>query len=124
LEVNVDGQNSLHESDVMICDWSGAALDYAFGLGKPVIFVDVPRKVNNPEYEAIGIDPFEVSIRDEIGAIVSADNLDEILNIDIQSLPKNLSQDYFYNVGKSDQIGALELARLAKEHSSHGSQSL
>ena len=41
----VAGQDSLHQSDIMVSDWSGAALEYAFALNKPVIFCDVPRKV-------------------------------------------------------------------------------
>ena len=32
----------------MVSDWSGAALEYSFGLKKPVIFLDLPKKVNNP----------------------------------------------------------------------------
>jgi len=63
-EANIAGQESLHESDVMISDWSGAALDYAFGLNKPVWFVDVPRKINNVDYKELGIEPFEVMIRE------------------------------------------------------------
>ena len=70
-ESNVAGQKSLHESDLMISDWSGATLDYAFGLNRPVIFVDVPRKINNPDYEELGIEPFEAFIREKIGIIVS-----------------------------------------------------
>lgn len=73
LEKNVDGQESLHSSNFMISDWSGAALDYAFGLQKPVAFVDVPRKVNNLDYEAIGIEPFEVKMRETIGAVMKDD---------------------------------------------------
>ena len=65
----VAGQDSLHQSDIMVSDWSGAALEYAFALNKPVIFCDVPRKVNNPNYKDIEIDPLEVSIRDKIGTI-------------------------------------------------------
>lgn len=69
-EAHVAGQDSLHDSDFMISDWSGAILDYSFGLEKPVLFIDVPRKVNNPEYLDIGIEPFEVSIRHKIGAFI------------------------------------------------------
>ena len=55
----------------MVSDWSGAALEYAFGLERPVLFVDVPRKVNNPEYERLGIEPFEASVREQIGRVVA-----------------------------------------------------
>ena len=74
-EGNISSRQSLLESDVMISDWSGAALDYAFGLEKPVIFLDVPRKVNNPEYERLPMPPLEVSIREQLGAVIRPDDL-------------------------------------------------
>lgn len=94
LEQNVDGQESLHSSDFMISDWSGAALDYAFGLQKPVAFVDVPRKVNNLDYEAIGIEPFEVKMRETIGAVMKNDKFskEELQSVKI---PSDSEQHYF-----------------------------
>ena len=68
-EDDVTGQDSLHHSDIMISDWSGAALEYALALHKPVIFCNVPRKVNNPNYLEINIEPIEVRIREKIGVI-------------------------------------------------------
>ena len=62
-ELNIVGQDSLHDSDVMISDWSGVALEYMLALKKPVLFVDVPMKVNNPEYHRIAIEPLESRIR-------------------------------------------------------------
>lgn len=88
-EANVAGQDSLHDSDFMVSDWSGAALDYAFGLGKPVLFIDVPRKVNDPNYERFGIEPFEVMIRNQVGIVVTdIDNipLDGIDVVDMNSV--------------------------------------
>jgi len=113
-EDNVKGQGSLHASDVMICDWSGAALDYAFGLGKPVIFIDVPRKVNNPEYTDIDIQPFEVDIRESIGVVISPDNIQDIPDIKLNRLPDDIAHKHVYNVGQSDRVGALEILRRLK----------
>ena len=62
-EADVAGLHSLYESDAMISDWSGVALEYIVALKKPVLFVDVPRKVNNPEYQRIAIEPLECRIR-------------------------------------------------------------
>ena len=114
-EKNVLDQSSLHDSDVMICDWSGAALDYAFGLRKPVLFIDVPRKVNNPNYESINITPFEVSIREEIGQVIPVDNLEAILKFDAKPISADLLEKNIYNIGKSDEIGAAELIRIVNE---------
>ena len=99
----------------MICDWSGAALDYAFGLRKPVLFIDVPRKVNNPNYESINITPFEVSIREEIGQVIPVDNLEAILKFDAKPISADLLEKNIYNIGKSDEIGAGELIRIVNE---------
>ena len=43
-EENITSEKSLHDSNLMVSDWSGAALEYAFGLIKPVLYIDVPKK--------------------------------------------------------------------------------
>jgi hypothetical protein len=105
-EENVAGQESLIDSDVMICDWSGAALDYAFGLGKPVLFIDVPRKVNNPDYKKIEIEPFESLIRNKIGVIVDSSDLDKITTLLNSEIKPTAASEYVFSVGESSRIGA------------------
>jgi hypothetical protein len=119
LEDDISSKESFYESDLMISDWSGAALDYALSFNKPVIFIDLPKKINNPEYSKIRIEPFEVSIRSKLGAIVSPNNLDEI-PITIDSLIKNCNEidhKYFreelvFNLSKSDNVGAQRISEL------------
>ncbi len=76
IDLNISGAASLHRSHVMLSDWSGAALEYAFGLERPVLFLDMPRKVNNPDYEQLEIEPLEVWVRDEIGKVIDPDHLE------------------------------------------------
>jgi CDP-glycerol glycerophosphotransferase (TagB/SpsB family) len=122
-EANVDGQESLHQSDLMICDWSGAALDYAFGLNKPVVFIDVPRKVNNPDYAEIDIEPYEVSVRENIGTIVSLNELDSLPEKIEASLNKHhelgIDCDVF-SLGSSAQTGAKFLMEILTSIGSKG----
>jgi len=110
-EANVAGQDSLHESDIMLSDWSGAALDYALGLGKPVLFVNVPKKVNNTEYREIELEPLEIGIRTKVGSIVEPDSIDvnAVLGIDFEQF-----EGLVYNRGTSDQVGAIELIRICE----------
>lgn len=104
-EANVSGQDSLHNSDVMITAWSGAAFDYGFGLGKPVVFVDVPKKLNNPDYEKIPLPPVEIYIREELGTVISPEEI-ETLNISKLKPPSQKSIDeHVFNLGTSDQVG-------------------
>ena len=47
------------------------------GLEKPVLFIDVPRRIRNPNWKELGIEPVESSIRCQVGEILSAESLDE-----------------------------------------------
>ena len=104
-EGNIAGQDSLHDSDIMISDWSGAALDYAFGLNKPVLFVDVPRKVNNPDYKQLNIEPFESEIREKIGTIIDSNNfsLEKISPKPLEAMDK-----YYYKISPNRFIETLD----------------
>jgi hypothetical protein len=113
---------SLAGSDLMVSDWSGAALEYAFGFERPVLFVDVARKVNNPGYEEYGIEPFEVGIRERIGAVVGADDLAAVpaavraLVADAPAWPERLAairEESIANVGRSGAVAAEVVAAKA-----------
>lgn len=114
--------NSLHSADLMVSDWSGAALDFAFGLGKPVMFIDGPKKINNPMYESIGLEPFEVSIRSEIGAILPRDNLSAVATLAHSLLENRFGEKmsdstarHVFNVGCSAATGASALEKILTE---------
>jgi len=61
----------------MISDWSGAAMEFAFCFERPILFIDVPQKNINPEYEKISLSPLEVKLRTQIGRILSPDSIDQ-----------------------------------------------
>ena len=88
IEENITNFDSFLKSDIMITDWSGAAIEYAFTLEKPVLFIDVSKKIHNPDYEKIPQIPIEISIRDKIGEIISPSNI-QILPSKIQDLCQN-----------------------------------
>lgn len=69
---------AIHEADVLISDYSGAALEFAAYRRRPTVFVNVAKKVFNTEWSALGIEPVEVAMRSRLGVIVPAD-LDEVL---------------------------------------------
>lgn len=107
LELNVESETSLFEADLMISDWSGAALEFGLALKKPIIFCDVPRKVNNQNYLDITIEPVESKIRDQIGLIWNCeDDLGDIIEKCLSRNTKDthkITNNYVYNIGKSDQ---------------------
>ena len=120
-EFDVSGYETLLSSDIMISDWSGAATDFAFGRLGPVIFLDIPRKVNNPHYEELSLEPFEVSIRNQIGVVVRPDEIDQIAahaeematnSNEIRRSLRELRNKYVFNIGNSGRIAADEILRL------------
>lgn len=114
---------SLLQSDLLICDWSGTAIEYAFGLEKPVIFIDIPPRVRNPNWREIQSEPLEMSIREKVGRVVCPSKLDELpssisqlLNEDqvSSSLIKSLREEFIYNLSDSEIIGREEIKKLLK----------
>jgi len=132
LDLDLTSQGTVHASDIMISDWSGAALDYAFGLERPVLFVDVPRKVNNPEYEKIPFVPIEVKLRTEVGEIVSPDRLSNVPSMidrlcqntdDWRERIREMRTRWIYNVGTSGKVAASYIARVAETAAASGVES-
>jgi YidC/Oxa1 family membrane protein insertase len=115
---------SLFKSDILISDWSAMAIEYALGLEKPVLFIDLPRRIRNPDWQALGIESQEVAFRELAGDIVSPQHLDEVpekidhLLQDQASFRQHmqtLRSQMVFNIGDSIQAGAKEIARLADE---------
>ena len=77
-DMDVSAFESFISSDLLISDWSGAALEYAFAFEKPVLFVDVPPKVRNPNYKTYKAVPVEDQIRSTIGEVVPMNELDAL----------------------------------------------
>ena len=114
IEKDLSSISSLIDSDVLISDFSGVALEYAFGFLKPVVYIDVPIRVRNEDFNAINLPAFEVEMRSKTGNIVSPEKLTDIPNI-----IKNLSNDdsfrkscaalrkkSVFNIGTSGSVGA------------------
>jgi len=124
LSTDLKSQGTVRSSDIMISDWSGAALEFAFGLCRPVLFVDVPRKINNPEYQKIGIEPIEAGVRSQIGEVVSPDRLSEIPAAvdrlcekagDWQDVIRELRNRSIYNIGSSAKVSADYISQVAAD---------
>lgn len=106
MEKDLTGDRSFYESDIMVSDWSGAAIEFAIALQKPVIFCDVPRKINNTNYQDIIEEPIEVSIRKLIGVIWDGKvSINDIVSLCMKKkiLFKQLNEKFCFNLGDSDR---------------------
>lgn len=114
LELDIRNLNSFFLSDCMISDWSGVAIEYAFSLEKPVLYVDIPKKMNNSDYKNLEIVPLEEKIRTQIGVIISPLELSN-LSSKIENLCSNndqirkkiqaIREETVFNLGKSEKYG-------------------
>lgn len=73
LESSVEESRALWSADMMIADYSGFAMEFAFMRERPVLYIDVPSKVLNPGWRSLGVTPVELSIRERIGTIAKPD---------------------------------------------------
>jgi YidC/Oxa1 family membrane protein insertase len=116
--------DSLFDSQLMITDWSGAGIDYAMGLEKPVLYIDVPAKSRNSSYKELGIEPFESSVRERIGVILplgqlahAPQRIRELLENPqrFREQVRTLRDQSVFNLGSSAAAGAVAVARIADE---------
>ncbi len=122
------GRIAFNEADVLITDWSGSAISFAFSRERPVLSIDIPRKVLNPEYVRFSNEPLEVTIRDKIGAILQPDHIADAPRLVAalhdrreefaHSIQKERNR-WVFNIDNSAAVGASHLAKLAE-----GGQSL
>jgi len=124
LETDYLNFDSFLISDIMISDWSGAALEFAFAFEKPILYIDVPKKIHNPDFEENPILPIEVSIRDKIGKIILPSNIDKIpsevndlrnQSIEMKKMIKILKNEKIFNIGNSAKVSSKYIVELLND---------
>jgi len=114
--------DSLFDSHVMITDWSGAGMDYGFGLEKPVLYFDVPPKSRNESWQSLGIDPLEMQVRDKLGRLMPPDSVADAPQVirDLVAEPdafrrgvQTLRAGCVYNLGSSATAGGDAVKAIA-----------
>ena len=124
LDTNTSSFEQLFSSYALITDWSGIGYEYAFVCERPVIYIDVPKKSHNKEYEKIGLVPFEISIRDKIGEIVPVQNIETIPERieflyshgnNFENKIQKIRNDAIFNIGESGKVTASEIIRIISE---------
>jgi YidC/Oxa1 family membrane protein insertase len=121
----MDETDSILRSDILVSDWSAMAMEYAMGLEKPVLFIDVPRRIRNPNWKELEMEPVESSIRSQVGEILSPQSLDEAPAVIERLLASprrfregvhELREQKVYRLGHSIPDGAAEIKRLADKY--------
>lgn len=122
--------DSILRSDLLVCDWSAMALEYGMGLEKPVLFIDVLRRIRNPNWKELGIEAIENTMRVQLGEVISPDALQDMPAAVERLLAEpdrfrdevqKLRETTVFRLGHSVPDGAVEIARLADQQRGVGS---
>ena len=113
-ELDFSSSDSLYNSDLLITDWSGTAYEFAFVTKKPVVFINTPPKIKNPEYTILSKQPMEFVLRDELGMQVDPNNLENLYEgvshlltakKEYEEKIQSIVTEQFSNFGHSGEIG-------------------
>ena len=113
IQTDFSKNSPVMEADILITDWSDISFEFAFTTKKPVIFINTPMKIMNPEYDKISTEPINIALRNIIGTSVEVNDITSVCEIIKDTL--NRSNEYYctiedalkahiYNIGNSKKI--------------------
>lgn len=129
IEVQTDFSSNriVFEADMVITDWSDIAYEYAFTTYKPVLFINTPMKVMNPEYQKIDTEPINIWMRGKIGNVLDLDDIGSAAGMVSDMLDAGeyykdqiceMAHEYMYHFGNSAQAGASYIISQLQKKSS------
>lgn len=115
IQTDFTSNSPVMEADLLITDWSGISWEYAFTTLRPVLFIDTPMKVMNPDYQKIATVPLNILLRDKLGKRLGTDQMDRVAETvgyllghreEYRGQIDALAHEYIYNLGTSAEVGA------------------
>lgn len=115
IQTDFSKTSTVFDADLIITDWSDIGFEYAFTTKKPVLYINTPMKIMNPNYKELDIVPINIWARDKIGKSLDTDELDKVKDT-VKELLKSKEQynkkitkivnEYVYNLGDSAEVCA------------------
>ena len=113
-ELDFSSSESVYSSDLLVTDWSGIGIEFPFATAKPAVFINTKMKIENENYEKIGITPQEIKLRDILGVSLEKENLEKTFPETVKRLVDNKDftdkltkerEKYFYSLGSKGTVG-------------------
>lgn len=124
VQKDFSSNKTVYMADLLVTDWSSIAFEYAFSTLKPVLFINTPMKILNPDYQELSTVPIDLELRDKVGISLEElqvnqikEAVDELLNSERFSKKsmEELREKYIYNNGISGKVGAKYLIQRLVE---------
>lgn len=124
IQTDFSSNNPIMESDILITDWSDISWEFAFVTKRPVLFVNTPMKVMNPEWEKIKTKPINITLRNVIGVSIEPTEtakINKVISEMLSSSEKyrevitNTLKEHVFNVTRSGKLcGAYIVKSIGK----------
>lgn len=122
IEIQTDftSNNPVMEADLLITDWSDISWEYAFTTLRPVMYINTPMKVMNPEWQKIEYPPLNISLREQLGKSLDVNQLEKAAETAKYLLENtemyrerinDLAHKCVYNLDNSAEAGATYLIK-------------
>ncbi len=117
---------TVYTADMLVTDWSSLAYEYAFATLKPVLFINTPMKILNPDYKELTTVPIDIEARDKIGISLELNEIDKVDASAKRLMSEkrftkeemaSLRDHYVYNIGRSGEVGGMYLINRVIERS-------
>ena len=114
IQTDFSSDNPVMEADLLITDWSGISWEYAFTTLRPVLFINTPMKVMNPDYAEIKTEIINLTLRDQLGRSLQLNQLNQTAeeaayllshSAEYQERINELAHKYLYHLDVSARIG-------------------
>ncbi len=115
IQTDFSNTNTVLEADMLITDWSDIATEYVFTTLRPVLYINTPMKIMNPEYTKIAAEPLNLLMRRETGKNLDPENIKEADTYvqylldhsdEYQEHNRSLREEHVYNIGTAGKTGA------------------
>jgi YidC/Oxa1 family membrane protein insertase len=78
VETELPSLEALFKANVLITDHSSIAFDFAFGTERPVLFINTPTRIDNPQVDKLGIAPIENQYREALGGALAITDIPNV----------------------------------------------
>lgn len=124
VQTDFSSNSTVFDAAILVTDWSGICFEYAYTTKRPVIFIDTPMKVMNPEYQLIDTVPINIILRNEIGKSIAMNEAKKTYEVAKEMIANadayrnkidDFTHEYVYNLGSSAEVSAKYIIEQLKK---------
>ncbi len=117
-ELQLDFAVNVTDADLIVTDWSSIAFEFSYATNKPSLFINTPMKILNQDWNQYGVEPLEITLRNQIGVALDMDKLDTLPEALTQmgkiKEPRKIIQSYMYDNTQADAVAGEYIIRSVK----------